>query len=134
MSVVGPLPLGSSLPLSPPRASTHRPRRAKTQLDTKVFLNQWTTQKAAYNKRDLLLYALGIGATDLKFAYENDSDFAAFPTFRASARCPADSPLPRRHAALVLLFKGDSQDVVTFPSPVRREEGSAAADPLARRP
>ena len=45
------------------------------------FLNVWTTQKASYTKRDLLLYALGIGATDLKFAYENDSDFAAFPTY-----------------------------------------------------
>jgi len=44
---------------------------------------RWVEQKAAYTKRDLLLYALGIGATDLRFAYENDADFAAFPTVRA---------------------------------------------------
>ena len=50
-------------------------------MDTSQYLNQWVSQKARYNKRDLLLYALGINATDLRFAYENDSDFAAFPTY-----------------------------------------------------
>ena len=50
-------------------------------METDKYLNQWVTQKARYNQRDLLLYALGIGATDLKFAYENDGDFAAFPTY-----------------------------------------------------
>jgi acyl dehydratase len=73
-------------------------------MDTSQYLNQWVTQKARYNKRDLLLYALGINATDLKWCYENDSDFAAFPTY-----------------PLVLLFKGDSFDVVSFPSPAMME-------------
>ena len=57
-------------------------------MDTNQYLNQWITQKAAYNKRDLLTYALGIGATDLKWAYEMDSDFAAFPTYVRSS-CPS---------------------------------------------
>lgn len=50
-------------------------------MDTSQYLNKWVTQSGKYNKRDLLLYALGIGATDLKWCYENDSDFAAFPTY-----------------------------------------------------
>ena len=73
-------------------------------METGSYLNKWTEQKAAYNQRDLLLYALGIGATDLRFAYEMDGDFAAFPTY-----------------PLVLLFKGDAEDVVSFPSPAMME-------------
>jgi len=74
------------------------------KMDTSSYLNQWVTQKARYNKRDLLLYSMGIGANDLRWAYENDGDFAAFPTY-----------------PLVLLFKGDSEDVVSFPSPAMME-------------
>eukprot|EP01121_Diplochlamys_sp_Union-15-3_P002305 TRINITY_DN1200_c0_g1_i1.p1 TRINITY_DN1200_c0_g1~~TRINITY_DN1200_c0_g1_i1.p1 ORF type:complete len:312 (-),score=47.97 TRINITY_DN1200_c0_g1_i1:35-970(-) len=53
----------------------------------------------SYNKRDLILYALGIGATDMKFVYEGDPEFSALPTF-----------------STVLSFKGDSSDVVPFGS------------------
>ena len=77
-------------------------------MDTKEFLDKWTTQTVVYNQRDLLLYACGIGCAEdpdsLRFVYENDSDFAAFPTF-----------------PLVLLFKGESFDVVSFPSPAMME-------------
>ncbi|MES1909165.1 MAG: hypothetical protein MHM6MM_001956 [Cercozoa sp. M6MM] len=52
-----------------------------------------------WNRRDLILYALGIGATELPLVYENHEDFAPFPTY-----------------PIVLEFKGDSQDVVGFPS------------------
>ena len=53
-----------------------------------------------YNRRDLLLYALGIGCDELCFVHEDSSAFAAFPTYPA-----------------VLGFKGDALDVVSFPSP-----------------
>uniref|UniRef100_A0A7S4DNL5 MaoC-like domain-containing protein n=1 Tax=Lotharella globosa TaxID=91324 RepID=A0A7S4DNL5_9EUKA len=59
-----------------------------------------TVVPVGYNKRDLILYALGIGVTDLRFLYENHPNFAAFPLY-----------------PVVLGFKGESEDVVGFPSP-----------------
>jgi hypothetical protein len=81
--------------------------------------------QVSYNKRDLLLYAVGIGydtqlllapqhvshshyllsrcknnPEELQFLYEDHENFAAFPTF-----------------PIVLPFKGTSHDVVPFPSP-----------------
>lgn len=56
------------------------------------------------NRRDLLTYALGIGCSDLHYVYEGHADFAAFPTY-----------------PVVLGFKGDATDVVTFPSPAMME-------------
>lgn len=35
----------------------------------------------AYTRRDVLLYAVGIGARDLRFVYEQHPGFAVFPTF-----------------------------------------------------
>ncbi|KAK9310148.1 hypothetical protein QLX08_000433 [Tetragonisca angustula] len=42
--------------------------------------------KRSYNDRDIILYALGVGAsvqipTDFRYLYENDSNFAVLPTF-----------------------------------------------------
>jgi len=34
-----------------------------------------------YDRRDVLLYAVGIGCADLRFAYEGHPQFAVFPTF-----------------------------------------------------
>lgn len=34
---------------------------------------------ASYNQRDLLMYAIGIGESDLQFTYEYRDNFAAFP-------------------------------------------------------
>lgn len=34
-----------------------------------------------YERRDVLLYAVGIGIRDLRFAFEGHKDFAVFPTF-----------------------------------------------------
>jgi len=65
-------------------------------------VKSWEDTKAvevAYNARDCITYALGIGSSDLKFVYENDGDFAMFPTY-----------------PIVLSFKGVDQDVVSFPS------------------
>ncbi|KAH9262699.1 hypothetical protein BASA82_000269 [Batrachochytrium salamandrivorans] len=64
-------------------------------MDTTPYINVWTEQKAAYNQRDLILYALGINAKEHNWTFEQDQNFAAFPTF-----------------PLVLLFKGESFDVV----------------------
>mmetsp|Transcript_27997 Transcript_27997/g.55106 ORF Transcript_27997/g.55106 Transcript_27997/m.55106 type:complete len:299 (+) Transcript_27997:2-898(+) len=64
------------------------------------FLNKgWKDVKVAYNRRDLITYAIGIGAQDLKFTYEGNSEFQMFPTY-----------------PFVLAFKGADQDVVQFPS------------------
>lgn len=35
----------------------------------------------SYDQRDVLLYAVGIGITDLRYIYEANADFAVFPTF-----------------------------------------------------
>jgi acyl dehydratase len=35
----------------------------------------------SYTERDVLLYAVGIGCTDLRFVYEGHPKFAVFPTF-----------------------------------------------------
>lgn len=55
---------------------------------------------ACYNRRDLILYALGIGCVDQHYIYENSSDFAAFPTYPAC-----------------LEFKGEGCDIVHYPPP-----------------
>ena len=34
-----------------------------------------------YDRRDVLLYAVGVGTRDLRFVYEGHDDFAVFPTF-----------------------------------------------------
>eukprot|EP00298_Acanthocystis_sp_HF-20_P004034 c14382_g1_i1.p1 GENE.c14382_g1_i1~~c14382_g1_i1.p1 ORF type:complete len:307 (-),score=131.34 c14382_g1_i1:41-916(-) len=62
-------------------------------------LNQVKEAELAYNRRDLIIYALGIGAEEQRFIYEKDKEFAAFPTFPFS-----------------LVFKGVSSDVQPFPS------------------
>lgn len=65
------------------------------------MLNQWTERiPVTYCQRDLALYALGVGSDDLCFVYEKDKKFSMLPTF-----------------PFVLNFKGDSQEVVSFPSP-----------------
>lgn len=51
-----------------------------------------------YNARDLILYSLGIGSDDPRYIYENNPDFAAFPTY-----------------PIVFMFKGTSYDVLSFP-------------------
>jgi len=58
-------------------------------------------QPVSWNKRDLLIYAAGIGAKadDLNLVYELDKSFAALPTY-----------------PVVLSFKGDSQELNLFTS------------------
>ena len=52
--------------------------------------------KIAYDQRDVLLYAVGIGSRDLRFVYERHPDFAVFPTFPirwGGAGAPLDTNL-----------------------------------------
>ena len=49
----------------------------------------------SYTERDVILYNLGIGATEkeLKWTFEGDSDFQALPTFGVIPQFPASSAL-----------------------------------------
>ncbi|KAI8922376.1 hypothetical protein PhCBS80983_g01495 [Powellomyces hirtus] len=42
---------------------------------------KYPVDKVEYNRRDLLIYAAGLNLTDLKFTYELDKGFSAFPTY-----------------------------------------------------
>jgi len=67
-------------------------------VDAKKFLSYVPPDRAVtFNRRDLILYALGVNATDLRFTNEADDNFGAFPTFY-----------------VVLPFRGTSFDVVPF--------------------
>ena len=49
-----------------------------------------------YDRRDVMLYAVGIGIADLRYVYERDPGFAVFPTFAirwGSAGVPYDRAL-----------------------------------------
>ncbi|TFK52798.1 peroxisomal dehydratase [Heliocybe sulcata] len=65
----------------------------------KVVGHQSPDKPVAWNKRDLLLYAVGIGAKkeDFPFVYELDKKFAPFPTY-----------------PVALGLKGEDQDVNSF--------------------
>ncbi|KAJ7866601.1 peroxisomal dehydratase [Mycena olivaceomarginata] len=66
---------------------------------SKVVGYEVPTQPVSWNKRDLLIYAAGVGAKadDLNVVYELDKSFAAIPTY-----------------PVVLSFKGDSQELNLF--------------------
>ncbi|KAF7343268.1 putative enoyl-CoA hydratase 2 [Mycena venus] len=66
---------------------------------SKVVGHEEPAQPVSWNKRDLLIYAAGIGAKadDLNVVYELDKSFAALPTY-----------------PVVLSFKGDSQETNVF--------------------
>ncbi|KNC96851.1 uncharacterized protein SPPG_07683 [Spizellomyces punctatus DAOM BR117] len=58
---------------------------------------KYPSDKVAYNRRDLLLYAAGLNLEEPKFTYELDKQFAAFPTY-----------------PLVLPLKGPTSDVNSY--------------------
>uniref|UniRef100_A0A6B2LCQ6 MaoC-like domain-containing protein n=1 Tax=Arcella intermedia TaxID=1963864 RepID=A0A6B2LCQ6_9EUKA len=60
----------------------------------------------------MILYAIGIGCDELKYVYENDDNFAPFPTY-----------------PIVLGFKGKSSDVQNFPSEAMVETTEVPALP-----
>jgi 3-hydroxyacyl-CoA dehydrogenase/3a,7a,12a-trihydroxy-5b-cholest-24-enoyl-CoA hydratase len=63
----------------------------------------------SYNKRDLILYALATGSSDLRYVFENHDNFAALPWY-----------------PVVSCFKGTSSDVVSFPSDSMQDLSSHA--------
>ncbi|KAF8888845.1 peroxisomal dehydratase [Infundibulicybe gibba] len=65
---------------------------------------QLPDRPVAWNKRDLLTYAIGVGAKndEYQFVYELDKSFSAIPTY-----------------PVVLQFKGDDQDVNLFAERVK---------------
>jgi hypothetical protein len=69
-------------------------------LDVTQYIGKEASTTVSYNRKDLILYAVGIGCTELPFVYENAPGFSAFPTY-----------------PIVLSFKGTSNDVLNFPSP-----------------
>jgi len=47
-----------------------------------------------FTERDVMLYALGVGATELKHIYESHEDFSVLPTFVAVPPFNCDSCTP----------------------------------------
>jgi len=83
------------------------------ELDCAEFIGKTSPPiKVAYNQRDLIIYALGIGCEELRFVYENADNFGMFPTY-----------------PIVLGFKGDASSVVSFPSPAMGEGNVTPALP-----
>ncbi|CEG46784.1 peroxisomal hydratase-dehydrogenase-epimerase [Plasmopara halstedii] len=64
----------------------------------KILESPEVRHTVTYNTRDLLLYSVGIGESNLQFTYEYNENFAAFPLY-----------------PVCLLFKGQSQNVVPYP-------------------
>uniref|UniRef100_A0A7S4QT96 MaoC-like domain-containing protein n=1 Tax=Alexandrium monilatum TaxID=311494 RepID=A0A7S4QT96_9DINO len=62
---------------SPVPGTTWPPFDAK-----KTVLMPWSEpQEIRYDTKDVLLYNLGVGCSDLRFVYEKSPDFSVFPTF-----------------------------------------------------
>ena len=68
---------------------------------------------ASYTRRDSIIYSLGIGCNAMKYVYENDPNFTAFPTI-----------------ALALTLKGDASDVQPFPPPFFSVSSVPVAGPV----
>ncbi|XP_030024411.2 peroxisomal multifunctional enzyme type 2 [Manduca sexta] len=76
----------------------------------------WTTY--AYNAKDLVIYALGVGASvsnasDLKFLYESHEEFSPLPTFFILAGMCMEAPVvqnampPGKHADFTNILHGE---------------------------
>jgi acyl dehydratase/putative sterol carrier protein len=61
----------------------------------------------SYNRRDVILYALGVGAKEPRFLYEGDQDFCVIPTF-----------------STVFPFRGESNDIVPFSGSLAKIPGA----------
>jgi len=63
----------------------------------KVLAHRPDPVPVSYNQRDVIIYALGVGETDLKYVYEGASGFGVLPSY-----------------STCLGFKGTSSDIVQF--------------------
>ena len=103
----------SSSQCAPPAAPAQSGDAAETIDAAQYLSSSWHEAAVSYTQRDLLTYAVGIGCEELRYIWELDGDFAAFPTY-----------------PIVLEFKGTSHDVVSFPSPTMMESPVMAMPPL----
>ncbi|KAK3817365.1 MAG: HotDog domain-containing protein [Benniella sp.] len=89
--------------------SSAAPQPPKVDVSKAVGFKQ-RPQRVIYNSRDLMLYALSIGVhqDELHFLYENEPQFAAFPTY------PLVLPLKRDNQG-VSVYGGGAEDVPGIP-------------------
>jgi acyl dehydratase len=74
-------------------ASTTRKGAMSLSQSVREMVGKSVSIPVAYNKKDLIIYAVGIGCEEEQFVYEKNKAFQMFPTFPVS-----------------LFFKGDSTD------------------------
>jgi peroxisomal enoyl-CoA hydratase 2 len=92
---------GQQLPPGHPPVASYVAAGEKKLVETAPFITgEWgEPQTVSFNQRDLELYAVGIGCTEMKFIYEQDPGFEPFPTY-----------------PVLLDMKGDTADVDTAAS------------------
>jgi peroxisomal enoyl-CoA hydratase 2 len=68
---------------------------------SEYITGEWSQPRpTSYNTRDLLTYAVGIGCDEMRYIYEQDEGFAAFPLY----------------PVVLASHKGDTQDIDTWAS------------------
>ncbi|XP_026286944.1 peroxisomal multifunctional enzyme type 2 [Frankliniella occidentalis] len=78
--------MSKATPLTTIQAATSNLMTVLEELRTAPASGKVVKDKFSYTPRDLIIYALGVGAStknpdDLRFLYENHEDFAALPSF-----------------------------------------------------
>eukprot|EP01134_Creolimax_fragrantissima_P006170 CFRG6170T1 len=92
-----------SLTLHVPKSSSSSCILTPARKYTVPVNGEWLSPvNVSFNRRDAIVYSLGVGLTqdELQYTWEDHPEFSVFPTY-----------------PFVLAFKGDSSDVVSFPSP-----------------
>lgn len=111
---------------APKKPAKPNPKILKAIEDAKNVTSSGT--KMQYDEKDLILYALGIGAkrTDLKWVYENSSDFESLPTFGVVPYFNSELPfsfsdiLPN-FSPMMLLHGEQYLEIRKFPIPTSSE-------------
>ncbi|CAK0823868.1 unnamed protein product [Prorocentrum cordatum] len=93
-----------------------------------LFTGEWSEpEEVAYTPRDLLLYAVGIGCgqagsaryADLRYVYEQELNFAAFPTYPFCLESEGDHTRRRHSSKLELIpwARADDQGLLHAAGP-----------------